>query len=183
MNDKATGGSRVTGAEIQQAGKDIRQFASRFRAVFIIAELLEEIGSLDDAVKEAHNRKAAAEAAADLAKSKMGAEEEKLAEAQKKVRDAEARATQIVADAETRKTEILGEAATEKAAILEKAGVDAGNIKKDAEDRNKALTAANAELTQANKNLTNEVAERRKEHGVITSQIEDMRKKIGGLIA
>ena len=168
------------------AADAIRRMAKQYEQMVIAADILDQIGSLDNAAKEAQASVASSQAEAVAAKAE-------LAKAKDAVKDAKAKAEDIIADAKEKAAGIVADA-TAKAGVLTeesiskieavrvsvKAGMDADQ--KAAQDRADVLAALIAERQKAVDALNEKVADAEARFEKVEKQMSSMKAKLASLV-
>jgi predicted nucleic acid-binding Zn-ribbon protein len=152
-------------SELLNAVDQIKSWANKQRAIVVLADQLERIGSLEQAEAETQQRLKATQAKADKARKDLEATEQKLADAGQEVDRVQAIAKQElqasrerigqeeVAAAQRIKT-MTGEAQAHAAEIVRQAAEQAQAIDTQAARTNRELVAVQAQIEQAQKALT-----------------------------
>lgn len=153
-----------------QAAADLQAFAERLRAILEVAEVLQRIGNLEQAARDAQARQTQAYADAAAATVQLTDIQTQLQTAQQQVTSAQQQATQVCTEAQVRAD-----------TIRDLAEADAGDLVLLAQDEAQALrlqtSAASAELTQ----LVEQIQAKRHELQSIVDQIAKTKASIAAL--
>lgn len=153
-----------------KAADDLKSIAARFRGIIEIAGVLEKIGSLEQAEREAHSRKESADKAASEAKKKAEVAEQALARYEKEFSDARLLSQQIISNA---KQDAIG--------IFEKANAKADEIEQKALQRRSVIENEIVDRIKQSDNLHNTIKEQTKVLESITLRISEARKSVESL--
>lgn len=159
-------------SSLAKAADDIKKLAVRLKPILELGEVLEGIGSIENAASEADRRKQDAYSAAEAAKEAQTAAEGQLAEAQQRVTDAHNEAAGVKSAAEIERVSIIQKASQEAARIIESANKQKAEANHLADDANKKLQDVNAQVEASRKALEN-----------YTKKIEEAKQKIRELIS
>ena len=158
-------------ASIPEAVDSIKVLAARLEGIVQVAQVLERIGSLEQAEREAGDRLATARADATKAQAR-------LAEIQQSVKDAEAQAPVILADARTRADAVIYNAEGRADVITLKAEDAAKQIKANAQAVAQRLTDDAAAVVRAAQDSKADIDAQRK---LVTEQVEQAQKELAEL--
>jgi len=150
-----------------KAADDIKSLASKFRAVLEVASVLEKIGSLDQATRDAESRKNKAYDDEKKALLLCMDLDGKVALKQEAIKVAEEQADYIVVKAKQKAAEIFEEAQAKK--VAESAKAAEAKAYADA-----CVVAKKAELESVSKLI----AEKQVELEAVTSQIDSVKSKL-----
>lgn len=157
--------------------KDIRRHATVFQAVIDVADALEEIGSLDNAIKERKATIASMDAELATLASASAKEKEEIKALTGKKAEHLTRIDSMLATAEAKAAEIIAAAQKQGADIVATADKSADNIVADAEGRAKLfderVAAAQAQLAA----LDAEIAEKSTERTKLQKAIDAIKSK------
>lgn len=153
-----------------KAADDIKSLASRFRSVLEVAEVLEKIGSLEQAVRDAESKKKAAYADAEKAVSLLNDKAEELEKANAEIGKAKEASASIVAQANQKAGVIIAEAEVKAGEIISKANSDKAVVEE-------AIKSLNAKSVS----LSGEISKQESHLADIKKHIQDAKSKISGI--
>jgi len=139
---------------LKQAAEDVRALSRMFKGVTTLADVLDEIGSIEQLEREAKMRAENAGKAANQADALAKEAKSDLAKAKEKVKAAEDKAAEVVADAAAQAAKIVADAKAEADALLSgvqdkclAANATLGEIHASIEAAQKARNTAEAECS------------------------------------
>lgn len=150
----------------QQAAEDIKTFANRIKPFMDVARALEELGSLDQQIDEANNRKRDAAAMYEKQSKELKELLDKVSFAEENLQKLELKSENIITDAEEHSAE-----------IIEKAHLKAAEIMSQAQKLQGELDDSMAQRRADSFKLDNEIAEKQKTLHAIKAEIAAMKSK------
>jgi chromosome segregation ATPase len=154
-----------------KAAEDIKQFAKKFQHIFSAAAALEEIGSLEQAARDAAIAKDKAYKEVELIKADIQAFKFDFEKAQVRVSEAQEKAAEIEAKAKDKAAYIYAES--------EKKGQD---LIYSAQKQVRVLEGEKANLEQYVRDVQAEILGKKKELQEIVDQIAEMKSKIAAFV-
>lgn len=155
----------------KQVAEDVRNLSRVFKSVSLLAETLDAIGSTEQAVKEAEQRREKALIGAQEAEGRQENAKAALAAAEQEIADARAQAKKVVADANTKADAIVSAAEAEAARLVSGA------------EQREAVEAANvAKLRGEASEATKITALKREEFLAFEQKIEKLKKQVAKAI-
>lgn len=143
------------------AAESIRRLATQYQQMVEAADMLDQIGSLENAAKEAEKATAAARAEADSAQADAAKAKADAKTAKDKVAatmaDAEEKALVIAQQAEIKAQELIADGKARAQQILTKASLDAANATVGIEGKVAELSATRASIEQSLVDLQSQI--------------------------
>jgi cell division septum initiation protein DivIVA len=157
--------------DFNKLSDDLKLLANRLKPLFDAAQAFEQIGSVEQAAREAEIRKSQLNAQADEARSKLQLVVDQLEDQDKRVAAARVEADSILQNAIAKKSDLLSKAKYEAEAIVSEAY---GKKSKVAEE-SKVLRTVLGEQD-------NLISEKKKELAELQSQVDQVKAKLAQIM-
>jgi DNA-directed RNA polymerase sigma subunit (sigma70/sigma32) len=157
-------------SEIQQMIDQVRGVGKTFRAVVALCDMIEKIGSIERAMKDAVASKEAAYRDCEEAEGKLKAKLGEVADMEKVVKNMKTLSVNIEAEAQRRKSAIISEAEAKAKEIC------AGAV-----SLREALETKIREHESSKSGLVSQISDRRVELTALDQKLSELRKKAEAL--
>lgn len=154
-----------------KAAEDLKGFANRFRAILEVADLLEKLGSLQQAERDAVIKKDAAYAAADAAVAKLSGLQAQIASLERALEEAQAKGKVMEQGAQFKAQQILAAAEAEAKEVIAAATKHRVEVDAAAKEALKELALVNSA-----------VATKREEQAQVEKEVSALKAKIAALV-
>lgn len=168
------------------AAESIRRLAVQYQQMVEAADLLDQIGSLENATKEAEKARADAVAEAEAAKADTAKAKDEAKKAKDKVAaiiaEAEGKALEIVQAAEIKGQEVVASAVARADAAVSKAAVDVADATAGVASRVAELTTTKLRLEQDVASLQNAISAKQAEAEGIEARLAKAQAQVAKLL-